>query len=204
MTEKKLVFYSLIASVALVGSGLLYFYLHSDARRSAPAQQSRGIIVGNPDAPLLIKEYVNFLCPACASFANNVMPRLEAEYLATGKVKMEFVLYPPFETAEAGVCANEQNKFMPFHDYFFKHQREFKDENDLGRFAEAAGLNKTLFQACLNSKKYEELVKNWLDDGQAKGVDGTPTFFIGDENSVVPGSFDYSIFKDLLDKKLNQ
>ncbi len=203
MTGKKLIIYSASLSLLLIVSGFLYSHYSQKIKQPVKKQHPRGIVVGNPKAPLLVQEYVNFLCPACAQFALRVMPNLEVDYLVTGKIKMEFFLYPPFETAEAGACANEQGKFMPFHDYFFKHQQEFKDKNDLGKFAAAAGLDKASFLDCLNSKKYESLAQEWLADGQTKGVDGTPTFFIGDEKSAVPGSFDYSIFKDLIEKKLN-
>jgi len=47
------------------------------------------------------------------------------------------------------------------------------------KYAADLGLNAADFNACLNSGKFEEEVEKDLADGQAVGVSGTPTFFVG-------------------------
>ena len=42
---------------------------------------------GNDNAPVVFVEYASLTCPACAAFHTNVYPKLNKEYIETGKVK---------------------------------------------------------------------------------------------------------------------
>lgn len=46
--------------------------------------------LGSPDAPVTLIEYASFTCPHCAAFNKDVMPRIKAEYIDTGKVRLVY------------------------------------------------------------------------------------------------------------------
>ena len=48
------------------------------------------MVMGSEDAPITIIEYASFTCPHCASFHENVLAPLKADYVDTGKVKFVF------------------------------------------------------------------------------------------------------------------
>lgn len=52
-----------------------------------------GYIMGNPDAPVTIIEFADYLCPACQNYKPDV-DRFMEEYVATGKARWEFRILP--------------------------------------------------------------------------------------------------------------
>ena len=46
-------------------------------------------MLGDPDAPLTVTEYVDLQCPACAAAARETLPALVRDHVRTGKVKLE-------------------------------------------------------------------------------------------------------------------
>ena len=48
-----------------------------------------GILLGNPEAPIKLIEYVTHTCPACAAFAAEAAEPLKAKYVSTGVVSYE-------------------------------------------------------------------------------------------------------------------
>lgn len=48
-----------------------------------------GILLGNPEAPVKLMEYVSHTCPACAAFAAEGAEPLKSKYVASGVVSYE-------------------------------------------------------------------------------------------------------------------
>ena len=46
--------------------------------------------MGDPNAPVTLVEYAMFTCPHCAAFAKDVFPKIKANYIDTGKVRLVF------------------------------------------------------------------------------------------------------------------
>lgn len=145
------------------------------------------------------------------------MPKLEKEYIETGKLRYVARDFPldtihkfARKAAEAYWCANEQGKGADMHHRLFANQQQLQPEA-LGGHAQALGLNVPSFQACLNSGKYTAQIDTSLKEGQSAGVTGTPTFFLGytqrDEETVkavkfLSGALPFNTFKDNIDKLL--
>lgn len=51
-----------------------------------------GLTLGDPQAPILLVEFVDLQCPFCRQFAAESWPDIVARYIRTGKVKMELRL----------------------------------------------------------------------------------------------------------------
>lgn len=116
-----------------------------------------------------------------------MLQQLAPKYIDTGKAK---VVYHHFEfigqesqwAGEAADCAAEQGKFWPYALYILSHQAgenvgAFSRDNLKG-FAKQVGLDTNAFNACFDSGKYVEVVKQETQEGQQRGVRGTPTFYV--------------------------
>jgi protein-disulfide isomerase len=104
MNRRRTLFYVLLgAATAIVVAAILVSSSGPDAR--APRKASvrdvtailRGIpqdrlTLGNPQAPILLVEFVDLQCPFCRQFAAESWPDIVRRYIRTGKVKMELRL----------------------------------------------------------------------------------------------------------------
>lgn len=167
-------------------------------RRSAPAEVSveelmkpvpglDDIVIGDPKAPVTIVEYASMTCGHCASFHNNVYPKLKAKYIDTGKAKLIFREFPLDNVAVAvsmlARCVGGEGPSAFISD-MFKRQQEwaFGQGNPIPRLFEVArqaGFTQASFDKCLTDQKLLES----LEAGRKRAsevfvVDSTPTFFI--------------------------
>ena len=208
MSDKKIIVVALVLAGLLIGIGWYYFKLRPPTAAIQPSGTplakvtETGISYGNPDAPVTIEEYTNFLCPACSQFAETTFGKVKDNYVASGKVRFVFFVLPPVELSKAALCAQEQNKFIGYHDYVFAHQTQITDENTLKDFAVNAGLDENQFNACYVLNKYGDKIQKWLSEAQARGVEVTPTFFINGQKFV--GAQAFEEFQKIIDGKLGQ
>ena len=208
MTDKKIIISAIILAVLLVGGGWYYSKkfpagVANQAFSSSPgAITQAGILIGDPNAPVAMEEYTNFICPACGRFAAGALGNIMDDYIKTGKVKMALYVFPPYELGRAALCGQEQNKFMEFHDYVFAHQTQITQESDIRDMASNAGLDTQKYDACYNSDKYMDVVTKWNKEGISRGVDATPTFFINGQKLI--GAQPFNDFKKIIDEKLSQ
>jgi len=205
MSDKKLIVFSLFFAALLIFGG--WYYSKNGSKQAAilPASTGatiteKGIVIGNPDAPVTMEEYTEFLCPACGRFATQVLPQIKEDYVKTGKVKLIIYVFPPFELGRAALCADEQSKFSEFHDYIFQRQQEITSEEDIKNYAINSGLNAQEFNACYTQDKYTDKLNKWYEEGGDRGVTATPTFFINGQQFV--GAYPYADFKKIIDEKL--
>ena len=145
------------------------------------------------------------------------MPKLDEEYIKTGKVKYIVRDYPiesihkfAFQAAEATHCAGEQGKYWETHDRFFTAPPTLA-RKDLSKHAEALGLDVAAFDKCVESGKYAARIRKDIAEGQKFSVNGTPTFFLGltDPNGkelksvrTIRGAQNYAGFKDAIESLL--
>lgn len=157
---------------------------------------------GATNAKLTIYEYSDFQCPFCDRARQNVEEVLR-QY--PGSVKLEYRYFPlashprGFASALAGACAEEQGKFWAMHDLMFDNQEALEDA-DLEKYALQVGMNVADFQKCLSFPQAAQKVNADKAQGESLGVQGTPTFFIGE--SVVVGAQPVSKFKSAIDAEL--
>ncbi|MFH1385438.1 MAG: DsbA family protein [Patescibacteria group bacterium] len=208
MSDKKIIIFSIILSFLLIGGGWYYSARTDNGSSASPGPRASinisepGILIGDPNAPVLMEEYTSFLCPACARFALTTLPQIKNDYIKNGKVKMMIYVYPPYEPGQAALCALEQNKFAEYHDYLFDHQTQITGGDNLKDMAINAGLDSGQFNVCYDSDKYADKVAKWYEEGNSRGVDATPTFFIDGQKLI--GAQPYNDFKKIIDEKLDQ
>jgi protein-disulfide isomerase len=162
---------------------------------------------GNESAPVTIIEFSEYQCPYCGKYVRETLSQLDKEYIQTGKVKYYFRDFPlsfhqyAQKAAEAARCANDQGKLWEYHDKVFEEQDLLSLEK-LKEWAEGLGLNAGEFNKCLDEGKYKEAVKKDFSDGQAAGVQGTPSFFIN--GKPLRGAQPYESFKTAIDEALGE
>ncbi len=144
---------------------------------------------GSPSAPVTLIEFSDYQCPYCARHVRQTLPKIEQNYIATGKVKYVFRDFPltsihkqAFKAAEAANCAGDQGKYWEMHDLLFKNQKAL-GLKDLIAHAETIGLEKVSFLQCLSSGTQTKEIQEDLAEGQKASVRGTPTFYLGRTDS---------------------
>ena len=137
---------------------------------------------GDDNAKIVMIILSDFGCTWCGRYARDTFPRVENEFIKTGKVKYVFIDFPmnttTFKAAEAANCASEQEKFWEMHDRLFANQSALRP-TDLIDHAEAIGLDMPRFSECIESHKYSARIGDELSQGRQFGVNGAPTFFFG-------------------------
>ncbi len=195
-------------------------------RTRAGGQPPRDIVLdiadvpakGTKDAKVVLVEFSDFQCPYCGRFSRDTIPQVQADYVDTGKVKYVFADFPleaihpyAFKAAEAASCAGEQGEYWKMHDHLFANQTKLKPE-DLSRYAEAIGLDKSKFQQCLDTQKRAPSIRKTMAQAGEAGVSSTPTVMVGllQPNSskvkilrVLKGAQPFAAVKDALDNALN-
>ncbi len=142
----------------------------------------QGLAMGDPNAPVKIEQFSDFLCSHCADYALNTEEEIVKNYVATGKVYMKFIPTPFMGegstlSAEGSYCASDQGKFWEYHDILFQNQANFT----LARLVTLAGnakLDTAAFRVCMESGKYKQQVTDDLVYAGTKNVTGTPSFMV--------------------------
>lgn len=165
-----------------------------------------GRSLGDPNAPVKIDVYVDFQCPSCKNFSEDVEPKIFDQLVASGDVFYSFRHFPFLDdnvvgkesdqAANASMCAMDQDRFWDYHAILFanwngENQNAFSDKR-LVAFAESLGLDMNTFNNCFDANKFKADIDSDLAAGRMKGVQGTPSVFVNGE-ILTPGfvpSFD--------------
>lgn len=211
-------FYVLLALVAVAGGGAMWYSSH---RKPAPAPAAapvvaatdgfRGYTLGVESAPVEVTEYSDFECPFCASFATVQMPVIREQLIAPGKLRWRYRDFPlPTHrysryAALAAQCAGEQGKFWEMHDQLFEHHQwaqTGKNPRSLFQdFARAVGLDLDKYDACMDGQRYAGRIEASVQEGEAAGVRGTPSFYVNGRAFERSTSDDFKALVDSLTKK---
>jgi protein-disulfide isomerase len=156
----------------------------------------------DPDAPITIIAFGDFLCGFCRRFEVETMPQILAAY--AGQVRYVYRDYPilgagSVSAALAGECADDQGFFWEFHDWAFANQNALNREG-IVRIAESIGMDMEQFTACFDGQIHEQSILEDYLDGQALGITGTPTFFIN--GKIVQGAQPFAVFRQIIDAEL--
>jgi len=172
----------------------------------AAVERKPGPTKGREDAPIAIVEFSDFQCSFCRKFWKETLPRIEAEYINSGKVRFVYrhliALGPPsVRAAEAAECAGEQGKFWPYHDVLFERAGPLAfTDGRLKAYSEELGLDRRTFDTCLASGRHRERIGMETEVGRYLGARGTPTFLVNGQ--LLAGAQPFGTFKRVLDAML--
>ncbi|MGH2536224.1 MAG: DsbA family protein [Candidatus Promineifilaceae bacterium] len=144
---------------------------------------------GEPEAPVTIHEFSDYLCPYCGRHNNETMPELLEEYVRGGQVRYVFRDFPIeslHPTADLGhlaaKCVGEQGAelYWRMHDQLFARQAEWAQLPDpadfLSEVAADVGADRQLYQRCQADDRYQEWLSESIAAGSALGFNATPSF----------------------------
>ena len=141
--------------------------------------------LGSSSAKVTIMEVSDYQCPFCKRQTVETFPKLQAEYIQTGKVQYMFVDYPiaqlhptAAKSHEAANCAAEQGKYWEMHRSLFTSPVA-KDEASLLAQARSVGLDTARMQSCLASGKFAQSIQASVKRMEGLGIAGTPMVLIG-------------------------
>lgn len=138
---------------------------------------SRGPLV----APVTVVMFSDFQCSACSA-THPILTKVMAEY--PGRIRfvvrdfpLESIHENAFRAACAAGAANAQRKFFEYTEILYKNQTAL-DTKSLSKYAADLGLNVKQFELDLSLEKMAAEIRKDMDDGNAYGVNSTPTIFV--------------------------
>jgi protein-disulfide isomerase len=152
--------------------------------RYADIPQSRtedgAFVLGDPDAPITIIVFEDFLCPHCQTYEETTIQPLISEYVETGQAQLEFrffpVIHPDYSLLLARLteCADtvEEGLFWPARDILFQLASTEQITADVAStLAEQLDISKSRLSSCADEASQ---VETDFQYGQDLGVMGTP------------------------------
>ena len=185
----------IVLSVVVIG-GVGYLIVNASNKNGSnetvdlASESGHNPYLGSDDASVVITEFSDFSCLACAAVSPTVK-QLASEYSDQLKI-----VYNGFnlqyrwseKSLEAGECAFQLGGFWPFHDMMFANQSEWVSADDavdkFKSYAKTLGINEEAFNNCLDSGRMSSEVARDTGFARSKKVNSTPTFFINDQKLV--------------------
>jgi protein-disulfide isomerase len=105
-------------------------------------------------------------------------------------------------------CAGEQGKYWEMRDRLFANPQTL---TQAASHAAAVGLDAARFDSCVTSGKYGPEIRKDMEQAEAAGVEGTPSFFLATADAqtgklkpvrFITGAQPFSNFKALIDAAL--
>lgn len=178
------------------------------AASSSKASLTPEEVMGDPKAKVTVVEYASAACPHCARMNNDVLPQLKKAYIDTGKVKYVFreMLTDPVPFAGTAFmmarCGGDKNYFALLDDVFHQQQAIYESGDLPGgllKIGAKYGLDKDKINACMGDDAVNALNER-VARADKDGIEGTPTFLIGDDKLV--GEQSYEQLAAAIDKQL--
>ena len=170
------------------------------------------MVLGNPDAKVVLTEYASYTCPHCANFHDAVFKDLKRDYIDTGKIKFIYreVYFDRYGLWAAMVarCGGEI-RYFGIQDLLFANLKEWAASDDpatvignLRRLGRTAGLDDAGLDVCLNDAAMAQaMVNKYQADSTADNITSTPSFML---NGVQHSNMNYADLKALLDAELEK
>jgi protein-disulfide isomerase len=174
----------IVALVAWVGAPL------GPARALAEPVIALGdMSIGDPEAKVTIIEYASFSCPHCANFHATVLPRLQEDYIGTGRVRLihreVFFDRSSFWAALVARCAGPE-RYFGIAGLIYQGQEGWARAADpvaaadaLRRIGLVAGLEAERVDACMRDAEGAQALYDRAEaDVKADAVEATPTLIV--------------------------
>lgn len=178
------------------------------ARVMAPVIRADERFLGSVSAPVTIVEYASLTCLHCATFHTKILPKLKADYIDTGKVRLVYRDFPldryALGASKLAHCGGKE-RFFGFIEVLFESQSQWiKASNPieaLRRIGRLGGLRAAEFDACINDQALtEKVLQMRLEAESAYHINSTPTLIIGTDKYA--GVLGFEDLKKILDSLL--
>lgn len=162
---------------------------------------------GNPKSKVVVTEYGDFQCPACAA-SQPIVKQLLNEF--GDKIYFVYRYFPLVNvhksakiSAQAGFAAFKQGKFWEMHDMLYDTQADWSPilnpQDTFVQYATNLKMDINKFKADMNSNEAAKFVDDSLNKAVASGLNSTPSFFINNKKIISPNT--YADFKTLIENE---
>ncbi|MEU4803017.1 thioredoxin domain-containing protein [Actinosynnema sp. NPDC023587] len=158
---------------------------------SAPVKREGGVVVvGQDSAKVTIDLYEDFLCPACGQFKKIYGEQIEQE-IEKGTLRVRYHALPFLirmsspegyskDSANAALCAADQDKFWQYHESLFAKQPDEGGpgytKQELVQLGTDLGISDPAFKTCVDGDTHVADAQAELDKVRATSYfGGTPT-----------------------------
>jgi protein-disulfide isomerase len=211
---KKFSLWGGVTLVFLIVIGVLIAAVSSPANPTqnitiAPVS-NRDIATGNSKAKVILIEYADFQCPACAAYHPVVNQLLD---IYKDKLFYVYRMFPLEQahpnaliSAQAAYAAHKQGAFFNYDDLLYTNQNDWASsqdpQNTFVNYAQNLKLNVNKFKADMVSSEAQKYVKDSENEALSEGINQTPSFFINGKIIQNPNSL--TDFQKLIDAALNK
>jgi protein-disulfide isomerase len=141
----------------------------------------------SPTAPVTLIEFGDYQCPVCGA-AYEPIKTITDRYASDPNFNFVFRNFPLPQhedaqlAASAAEAAGAQGKYFEMHDLLYSNQNDWSGSTDpmsyFTKYAQQLSLNVDQFNSDTESYKYFTNVDQDMQDGNAFGVNATPTFYV--------------------------
>ncbi|MCX6793733.1 MAG: thioredoxin domain-containing protein [Candidatus Gottesmanbacteria bacterium] len=211
--ETKLFLGIIIGTIVIVGVGIAILSrpVGSTKVDSSLLVRADSNKIATSSATVTLVEFSDFQCPACGAYYPMV-----TQVIKDFKDSMTFVyrnfpltdLHPNAKlAAQAAEAAGLQGKYWEMHDILFTKQSDWSASGSVrdifARYAESLGMNVDQFKKDIDSDAVKNRVTQDINDGNALGIKGTPTFFLDGikiDNPATLADFEAAVTKAMSQK----
>ncbi len=170
------------------------------------------IATGSAKAKVVLIEYSDFQCPACAAYYP-LVNQLLSDF--TGKIYFVYRFFPLSQihqnamlSSQAAYAAEKQGKFWDMSSMLFDTQTSWAQASDSNArstfisYAKKVNLDITRFEKDLDAQEIKNFITDEYNQGIGIGINSTPTFFLNGQKIQNPAT--YNDFKILIQNALNK
>lgn len=138
--------------------------------------------IGSDSAPITAVLFMDLECPFCGRWIREVLPIVQRQYVASGKVRLIYKHFPlesvhphARSLAVMSACANLQGRFWQMQDILFASRPEAVNEPAL---AKQGHLDAKALRHCV-ANEGDLVVDRDQEQGRNLGLEATPTIYVG-------------------------
>lgn len=157
-------------------------------KRQLAGIPQRGMVLGDPSAPVTLVEFGDLQCPACKGHAEDVLPQVIESKVRAGKARIEFRNYPIIgaestPAAAAALAAAAQGRGWSFIELFYRNQgieeTGYVTNSFLTAIARGAGVaDISRWNADRRSSRLIERIAREGRQARELGFSSTPSFAV--------------------------
>lgn len=158
-----------------------------DIAEGSTVQELPAPTMGPDDAPVVVKAWEDYVCPHCATFALDVLPKIESNFVESGDVRYEHHDFPipmsekwswAIPNAARGVQESmDDEAFFEFSHEMFANQNSYSMDLVQNK-AEAVGADGCAIRGDAINGTYRPVLEADKQRGKDRDIPGTPAVFV--------------------------
>lgn len=201
-------FITLLVIIAVVIGAFVFTKQGSDTESPSSSAQPTNHVKGSESSGVVLVEYGDFQCPACAQYFP-IVQQVYEKY--KDKIQFQFRHFPlvqihqnAFVSSRAAEAASNQDKFWEMHDLLYQNQQTWGTASNPNTFfdsyAKSLGLDISKFQQDMASQQTNDKINADVAEAKKLSASSTPTFVLDGKKIENPRSLEE--FEKVLDDAL--